>query len=1792
MAIAEYRLAADQVDIDQAIPDPAFYKGLTAQLLAAWQQQAGAPVPAEREIPVEAVVRLRTEGLSPADVADIRFAEVATHTPVAAFIARTHNGPTGADKAATERDVVRAIAATGVEAFSSSLLLSSDLPRHVVVYRHADDAAGRPLRSLANEVADLLRARDDAQIQLFCPRLRSLMSSVDAAYQQIGGPPGALTGSAYYERTAWALAPDLTIDLRKVAVKIDEKYITAEHDGTFKGDPDSTEHLAGQQLFDWVSLLQSNKRWVHAHLRLSLRPWGRAYVRCEVDGIRIGLYLTDTDRKELMATKSTSFTLCCYLKDHLVTAVADILDQRELPKSAWLQESERRRVFATIKQVRTTHQHDDLHAGNILAGGETLKVIDLGSLGSEAVCSSRARLELSLWQDLAVKTDLLTAEDAALVLETRSAVPDRQLKARSWVAWALGEIVAAIRPAVATDPSPGPISDIDTVTAYASQVFTFERYWLEREIVVPPALGVVARFWIEALRRVTVMVRPVAPIPGAVDVAPSLGVQPPEMAVDIGDAGSSDGAGAASIPGAPGQAPLDSVAPASLLALWGLAVRAPGTNTAPLRGANLLRALRQEHGDHLAKQLTPLQQRLWDSGAGLPFQSDRHIIVASPTGSGKSTAAEMFLAGPWIWGDERQSSLYIAPTRALAQAKHRDLLHRFSGYPQLQSAVLLSTGEDTDHDRDILHGSFAIACLVYEKANILFSRNRKLLQRLGCMVVDEMHMMANLDRGPILEMCLTKVLQQRQTVEGTSARMRRDVPRIIAITTEDAPDRSLEAFLTVTLANGSELKPLVYRDSTRPVIANHWLILPSTAGRAFEEFRIVQFDDASKRTLSGQNLQGALRRLANAGPAFEVRSQPGRQQQEMEQRLIALLVARLAHRQTGYRVLVFVPSREQAVRLARVLKNKRGHAPATLEHRGLLAALKDVKAEDTEMAQTLRDTALAGVLIHHGDMERKLREAVERVFGEPCDGATPSQVLFTTETLSYGVNLAVSDVVLLGTLFNTRDRQRVFEKRKLDQSQYHNMAGRAGRLGLSDGTEANVYVVLPADESVARTAELVIEDYYSSVDPLDSKLFVSDDSMVMTRQESLPLRRLRLVEPDPGSEYAVYSTAAAVDFSDPFIRAVLDALRHVNRFTAIASGDRLVGQPLAEIYGLFASTLYAHLALGAEQTGNPKHLRYAIQRVLDDCAKAPLQLVKAEQAEPVLYTIMPRGEAILDTGTEIRTIEPLLELRTRTRQAWHDAGAGARFPSEIHLLCLLAQVEVCRQCIAYAPEIVKGAALWHAGLPEANRHAVAEAFIAALRTVGVAEPGALAKRLTDMLDSWQPLRRVVPETYSEAYPFGATDSILRFFNAMVAWTHGAPRDTVFDLVEKSVSEHLNGDWQSFIRFTDMLFNKCQFLSKLLSPDDPDAGEIGLDEERDLVILAFRLRLGCRPEAIPLFYPQGSNVNRMEAEQLLAAGLNAHCVLSVRHLEDAGSGSLAIPLETLEQLRSDLERYAVKEFGELRHEMTVDIRESVQRLAIRNLWDDMAKRFPTSIEAFRALTDTAVDVDGMLRQQLDFVEAEEGEEIETVRWLRAREDDATFPRVRGTADSRYRLGVSIPADGVGIVLIGEKSAGDRAETSARAPQRVHEVRVVGIQVRDNWTGCIGAKGWRPLEEILVDLYDGRPLVLVPFPWLPDQGSMPAKLLEVIGELSRREGYVLTFASPAAFGCLVGFVVRDFISGEAFIDGFAKRRNASPFGLLGARSLLRALDDAGAMILPDIREKLLQFFEVEFVWVPPQ
>ncbi len=131
-----------------------------------------------------------------------------------------------------------------------------------------------------------------------------------------------------------------------------------------------------------------------------------------------------------------------------------------------------------------------------------------------------------------------------------------------------------------------------------------------------------------------------------------------------------------------------------------------------------------------------------------PVLAGESVLLACPTASGKSLVAYLALLRA---ASNQQTGLYLVPLRALAQEKYDEL----RAFEELGVRIGISIG-DFDLPPDRL-AKLDILVATSEKADGLLRKGSPWLDRLGVVVADEIHLMRDPERGPTLEVTLTRL---------------------------------------------------------------------------------------------------------------------------------------------------------------------------------------------------------------------------------------------------------------------------------------------------------------------------------------------------------------------------------------------------------------------------------------------------------------------------------------------------------------------------------------------------------------------------------------------------------------------------------------------------------------------------------------------------------------------------------------------------------------------------------------------------------------------------------------------------------------------------------------------------------------------------------------------------------------------------------------------------------------------------------------------------------------------------
>lgn len=352
---------------------------------------------------------------------------------------------------------------------------------------------------------------------------------------------------------------------------------------------------------------------------------------------------------------------------------------------------------------------------------------------------------------------------------------------------------------------------------------------------------------------------------------------------------------------------------------------------------------------------------------------------------------------------QRSRSVMLLPLRALVNDKYTAMTETYGD----AAKVVRATGEHSDQVQDLMTGQYDIALLTYEKFLSLCLGAPHVMRGISVVIVDEVQILADRTRGANLEFLLTMLRAGIGRVSPV---------QIVALSAVIGDARGMERWL-----GGGLL-----RTDKRPVPLRERVV--DRAG--------------SIRTREADNSE------TNDARVIEPEFFHGGSQ-DTKPYLIPL-VRTLVN--DGKKVIVFRTVKVETVAAAEYLATALGLPPAQ-------DALDALPTTDLSTAsERLRNTVAQGVGFHNADLDRDERTALEVAFR---DRDSPLRVLVATTTLAMGINTPADAVVIVGLTHpgNPNHDYTVAE--------YKNMAGRAGRPGISDAGEAFILATSSPPPNVA-----------------------------------------------------------------------------------------------------------------------------------------------------------------------------------------------------------------------------------------------------------------------------------------------------------------------------------------------------------------------------------------------------------------------------------------------------------------------------------------------------------------------------------------------------------------------------------------------------------------------------------------------------------------------------------------------------------------------------------------------------
>jgi ATP-dependent RNA helicase HelY len=383
------------------------------------------------------------------------------------------------------------------------------------------------------------------------------------------------------------------------------------------------------------------------------------------------------------------------------------------------------------------------------------------------------------------------------------------------------------------------------------------------------------------------------------------------------------------------------------------------------------------------------------------LDAGRSVLVAAPTGSGKTVVAEHAVAKALAEGGK---AFYTAPIKALSNQKYADLA-RVHGVAR----VGLLTGDNA------INGDAPVVVMTTEVLRNMIYAGSPALRELRYVVLDEVHFLQDTYRGPVWEEVMIHL--------DPSVRL---------------------VCLSATVSNAEELAEWIgtVRGPTEAVIEER---------RPVELRNLYLVGDKQSQdlhllpTLVDGKPNPEAHRLDDE--AVQARGRPvrGRPRRRFFTPRRVEVIDRLAEEEM-LPCITFIFSRN-ACDDARDACLDAGLRLTTPEERARIRAIVDERTAalaDGDLDVLGFDRFLAGlemgIAAHHAGMVPPFKEAVEACFVE---GLT--KAVFATETLAMGINMPARSVVIERLTKFTGERREM-----LTPGEYTQLTGRAGRRGIDD----------------------------------------------------------------------------------------------------------------------------------------------------------------------------------------------------------------------------------------------------------------------------------------------------------------------------------------------------------------------------------------------------------------------------------------------------------------------------------------------------------------------------------------------------------------------------------------------------------------------------------------------------------------------------------------------------------------------------------------------------------------------
>lgn len=356
-----------------------------------------------------------------------------------------------------------------------------------------------------------------------------------------------------------------------------------------------------------------------------------------------------------------------------------------------------------------------------------------------------------------------------------------------------------------------------------------------------------------------------------------------------------------------------------------------------------------------------------------------NFLLISKPGSGKTLVAELVMVYEFL--EKGNTSVYLVPYKSLAEEKYKDFSKQLGTFG---FNVNKSTGSSR-RSPNKLFGNSNIVVLTYEKFDYYLRNFPSIVSQIGTVVVDEFHKLNDTDRGPHLEITVSRLLKDHPEV------------KIVG--------------LSATISNPDEIADWLEAEQTN---TGDWQKNEIIEGICYEESNEIVFYGDDKRKESLEKYVDSAKQNA----------------------ILNFIKGE------GNRGLVFASKRRIARNMASAVgeyieKHPKSYDISQNQEKldEVSERIKDIPGSQGKNLKTLRKLVKRGVAFHHAGLPPEAKNIIEESYRNGL-----LKIVVCTPTLAAGVNLPVKRVFILEPRVGSETKGE-----KISVSMYKNLVGRAGR---------------------------------------------------------------------------------------------------------------------------------------------------------------------------------------------------------------------------------------------------------------------------------------------------------------------------------------------------------------------------------------------------------------------------------------------------------------------------------------------------------------------------------------------------------------------------------------------------------------------------------------------------------------------------------------------------------------------------------------------------------------------------